>query len=223
MPYEKLCRIYTWVFVCILIFGYHPVDGAGRGSERARHHRYGQEQGQQEETRKRERLCCRQQYRNGDQCRRHILLEVAEAEAFRGLEVSHIGYLTTHLSLEELEKTGELTIWMIPAPNLLSEIVVYGNNPRVIVEEAIKKIPVNYSGNDNMLTAFYRETVQKRRRYISVSEAVMDVYKTDYNSRDVDRDKVQLLKGRRLLSQKQSDTLAVKWWEVPICPFIWTL
>ena len=83
---------------------------------------------------------------------------------------------------------------MIPAPNLLSEIVVYGNNPRVIVEEAIKKIPVNYSGNDNMLTAFYRETVQKRRRYISVSEAVMDVYKTDYNSRDVDRDKVQLLK-----------------------------
>ena len=90
-------------------------------------------------------------------------LKVAEAEAFRGLEVSHIGYLTTHLSLEELEKTGGLTIWMIPAPNLLSEIVVYGNNPRVIVEEAIKKIPVNYSGNDNMLTAFYRETVQKRR------------------------------------------------------------
>ena len=41
-------------------------------------------------------------------------LKVAEAEAFRGLEVSHIGYLTTHLSLEELEKTGELTIWMIP-------------------------------------------------------------------------------------------------------------
>lgn len=88
--------------------------------------------------------------------------------------------------------------------------MVYGNNPRVIVEEAIKKIPVNYSGNDNMLTAFYRETVQKRRRYISVSEAVMDIYKTDYNSRNVDRDKVQLLKGRRLLSQKQSDTLAVK-------------
>ena len=33
-------------------------------------------------------------------------LKVAEAEAFRGLEVSHIGYLTTHLSLEELAKKG---------------------------------------------------------------------------------------------------------------------
>lgn len=56
---------------------------------------------------------------------------------------------------------------MIPAPNLLSEIVVYGNNPRVIVGKAIKKIPVNYSGNDNMLTAFYRETVQGSAAAIS--------------------------------------------------------
>lgn len=69
---------------------------------------------------------------------------------------------------------------MIPAPNLLSEIVIFGNNGRAIVEEAIRKIPVNYSSGPNMLTAFYRETVQKRRRYISVSEAVIDVYKTSY-------------------------------------------
>ena len=61
-----------------------------------------------------------------------------------------------------------------------------------------------------MLTAFYRETVQKRRLYISVSEAVMDVYKTPYDKRDPELDKVQLQKGRRLLSQKGSDTLAVK-------------
>lgn len=137
-------------------------------------------------------------------------LKVSTTEGFRGVEFSHIGYLNTHLSLEELEKPDELTIWMIPAPNLLSEIVVYGNNPRIIVEEAIRKIPVNYAATDNMLTAFYRETVQKRRRYIGVSEAVMNVYKTAYDERDVNRDRVQLLKGRRLMSQKLSDTLAVK-------------
>ncbi|MEL5895400.1 carboxypeptidase-like regulatory domain-containing protein [Bacteroides sp. GD17] len=137
-------------------------------------------------------------------------LKVTEAEAFRGLEISHIGYLNTRLSLDEIGSGNSLTVWMIPAPNLLNEIVVYGNNPRVIVEEAIKKIPSNYSASNNMLTAFYRETVQKRRRYISVSEAVMDVYKTDYSNRDVGGDKVQLLKSRRLMSQRQSDTLAVK-------------
>lgn len=137
-------------------------------------------------------------------------LKVADAEAYRGLEVSHIGYLSTHISLEEIGRHKELTVWMIPAPNLLSEIVVYGSNPRTIVEEAVRKIPLNYSDSNTMLTAFYRETVRKGRRYISVSEAVMDVYKTDYSERETIRDKVQLLKGRRLLSQKQSDTLGVK-------------
>ena len=137
-------------------------------------------------------------------------LKIKDAEIVRGLEVSHIGYLNTQISLKENKDLSTLTVWMIPAPNLLSEIVISGNNARGIVEEAIRKIPVNYSPNENMLTTFYRETVQKRRRYISVSEAVIDVYKTAYNDRVPVKDKVQLQKGRRLLSQKNSDTLAVK-------------
>lgn len=137
-------------------------------------------------------------------------LKIKDAEIVRGLEVSHIGYLNTQISLKENKDLSTLTEWMMPAPNLLSEIVIFGNNARGIVEEAIRKIPVNYSPNENMLTTFYRETVQKRRRYISVSEAVIDVYKTAYNDRVPVKDKVQLQKGRRLLSQKTSDTLAVK-------------
>ena len=137
-------------------------------------------------------------------------LKIKDAEIVRGLEVSHIGYLNTQISLKENKDLSTLTVWMMPAPNLLSEIVIFGNNARGIIEEAIRKIPVNYSPNVSMLTTFYRETVQKRRRYISVSEAVIDVYKTAYNDRVPVRDKVQLQKGRRLLSQKTSDTLAVK-------------
>ena len=137
-------------------------------------------------------------------------LKIKDAEIVRGLEVSHIGYLNTQISLKENKDLSTLTVWMMPAPNLLSEIVIFGNNARGIIEEAIRKIPVNYSPNESMLTTFYRETVQKRRRYISVSEAVIDVYKTAYNDRVPVKDKVQLQKGRRLLSQKTSDTLAVK-------------
>lgn len=137
-------------------------------------------------------------------------LKIKDTETARGLEISHIGYLNTQISLKEKTDSSDFTIWMIPAPNLLSEIVIYGNNARGIVEEAIRKIPVNYPSDANMLTAFYRETVQKRRRYISVSEAVMDVYKTAYTNREPTNDRVQLQKGRRLLSQKASDTLAVK-------------
>lgn len=137
-------------------------------------------------------------------------LKIKDAEVVRGLEVSHIGYLNTQISLKENRDVADLTIWMLPAPNMLNEIFIFGNNARGLVEEAIKKIPANYAVDKNLLTAFYRETVQKRRRYISVSEAVIDVSKTAYSDREPSNDKVQLQKGRRLLSQKTGDTLAVK-------------
>lgn len=137
-------------------------------------------------------------------------LKINEAETIKGLEVSHIGYLNTEVSLKDNKDVTDLTVWMIPAPNLLSEIVIFGNNARGLVEEAIRKIPANYATGKTQMKAFYRETVQKRRRYISVSEAVIDVDKTAYSDRDPANDRVQIQKGRRLLSQKAADTLAVK-------------
>ena len=70
-------------------------------------------------------------------------LKIKDTETILGLEVSHIGYLNSQVSLKDKEDVSDLTIWMLPAPNLLSEIVVFGNNARGLVEEAIKKIPVN--------------------------------------------------------------------------------
>ena len=128
------------------------------------------------------------------------------------LELSHLGYSNTRLTASGAKEANQLnlTIWMTPTAKQLEEVVVYGGNARQIVEEALRKIPQNYPPTESMVNAFYRETVQKRHRYISISEAMMDVYKTPYDRRSVDRDKVQLTKARRLLSQKQSDTLAVK-------------
>lgn len=136
-------------------------------------------------------------------------LKVKSAEAIKDLEISHIGYQNIHVPLEK-ESLSDVVVWMTPHTNLLNEVVVYANEPRLIVEQAIKKIPVNYSANNNMLTGFYRETVQKGRRYISISEAVVDIYKTAYQDRNADHDKVQIHRGRRILSPKLSDTLAVK-------------
>ena len=49
----------------------------------------------------------------------------------------------------------------------------------------------------------------KRKHYIYVAEGVEDMYKTSY-TRQVGRDRVSIIKGRRLISQKESDTLGVK-------------
>lgn len=89
-------------------------------------------------------------------------------------------------------------------------ISLEGGKPDKIVAEAIKKIPVNYSPSRNLFTAFYRETVQKGKRYIGVSEAIVDVFKTPYTQRINNGERVQIKKGRRLISQNNRDTLAVK-------------
>lgn len=136
-------------------------------------------------------------------------LKIKKTQIPRELEISHIGYTNTHVPLVA-DNPSKLNIWMKPHTNELNEVVVFAKDPRMIVEKAISKISLNYSDKRNLLTGFYRETVQKGRRYIGISEAVIDISKTAYTDRTIDSDRLQILKGRRLLSQKSSDTLAVK-------------
>ena len=139
-------------------------------------------------------------------------LKVSQSEIKQGLLASYFGYMNTKISVEELLKVRNepLSIWMHPSTEWLNEVNVYGGSPRELVEKAISKIAVNYAEKDNMYQAFYRETIQKGRRYIGVAEAVMDVYKSEYRFRNVLRDRSQIIRGRRLVSQRAKDTLSVK-------------
>lgn len=133
---------------------------------------------------------------------------------------SCLGYRVRRLTASEckaLEAEGK-AVQMQASSVVLSEIVVKGiDKPRQLVEEAIGKIDVNYPQKPNLLRGFYRETTQKRSRFISVAEGVVDVYKSPYFKTDW-RDGVAILKGRRLLSQRRSDTLAVKLQGGPVLP-----
>ena len=138
-------------------------------------------------------------------------LKLSQADTGKGLVISHVGYLNVRLSGDELDTDKKrLTVWMVPHTLTLKDVNVFGGDPRKLVEKAILQIPHSYSDKNQMFSAFYRETIQKGSRYIGISEAVMDVYKSDYKKRAIYLDRVQLLKGRRLASQKRKDTLAVK-------------
>lgn len=138
----------------------------------------------------------------------------------RAVTFSCLGYRTQRLSAAEckaLEAEGK-AVQLQSSSVVLSEIVVKGvDKPRELVERAIEKIAVNYPQESNLLRGFYRETAQKRNRFISVAEGVVDVYKTPYFKMDW-RDGVAILKGRRLLSQRKGDTLAVKLQGGPVLP-----
>ena len=132
------------------------------------------------------------------------------------IKVSHVGYKTRQVKLSQ-ENTQGLKVRLVPTTIQLREIVVRTANPRELVDIAISKIPENYSKVPELLKAFYRETAMKRKHYIYVAEGVEDMYKTPY-TRSVHRDRVSIVKGRRLLSQKHSDTLGVKVLGGPVLP-----
>ncbi|MBP7938734.1 MAG: carboxypeptidase-like regulatory domain-containing protein [Parabacteroides sp.] len=135
-------------------------------------------------------------------------IKVQDSLQAKVVEISHIGYYNYRISLTGNDMVDE-NVMLTQNANVLEEVVVRAHDPRMLVEEAMNRIGKNYSEKPTLLTGFYRETAQKGKRYINISEAIIDVYKTPYDE-DASRDRVQIFKGRALLSQKASDTLIVK-------------
>jgi len=136
-------------------------------------------------------------------------LKISKALHVSEIEFSCIGYFNARVTISG-DQTQERTFLMTPKNIQLNEVEISGwKDPRDLVQAAIRKVDANYSLNPNLMTGFYRETIQKRRKYINLSEAVIHIYKSGYTS-PPEHDRVQILKGRKLISQKASDTLGVK-------------
>ncbi|MDR0541707.1 MAG: carboxypeptidase-like regulatory domain-containing protein [Dysgonamonadaceae bacterium] len=138
-----------------------------------------------------------------------FILKISNDLDVREIELSCLGYYNARYGIERSNRPGQV-FFMAPRTVELQEVeVVSWKNPADLVEAAIRKISKNYSQSPNLLTCFYRETIQKRRKYITISEAVTDVYKSSYQN-DVTSDRTRILKGRKLLSPNRKDTLGVK-------------
>lgn len=149
-------------------------------------------------------------------------LKIPENRSANGVNAELLGYKSYFIPGDKLESKSRsaVTIWLEPSTRMLKEVTVYGADPRSLIETAIKKIPQNYPVERNLFSSFYRETVQKGKRYIGVSEAIVGVMKSSYKSRTISGDRVQIEKGRRLVSQRRGDTLAVKVVGGPVIPVV---
>ncbi len=135
-------------------------------------------------------------------------IKIKDSLNAKNIKISHLGYSnhTQHIRKEDM---NDVQIFLTPNENLLEEITVLGFDAEALVRRAMSKIETNYSPNTALLEGFYRETIRKRRTYINVSEAIIEVYKTPY-SQDLNRDMVQVYKGRKLISPNPQDTLMVR-------------
>jgi hypothetical protein len=124
------------------------------------------------------------------------------------ISVSHIGYKSSRFFIEDLTR-GDTDLLIDPHVVMLGEVSVRPTDARAIVASALTRTSENYPVVPYRLTGFYRETIRQRRDYVSVSEAVVDIYQASYGSAH-DRDMFRIVKGRKSGNIKRADTLLVK-------------
>lgn len=123
------------------------------------------------------------------------------------LIISYIGYEQKSIAVSEL-KSDKNKIKLSVLTVSLDAITVFPKDPDLLIQAVLNNRKENYTQDENMMTAFYRETIKKGRNYASLSEAVIDVYKHAYNNHK--NDAVKLLKGRKSVDYSKLDTLVFK-------------
>jgi hypothetical protein len=137
-------------------------------------------------------------------------LKVGDLSTSKTLEVSFVGYKNKSVPLSDLKENGSKNVISLEtAPIPIKEIIVKPLDPVSIVEKAISNISKNYESVPNLMTAFYRETIRKNRTYVSIGEAVVEIFKAPYNS-DLRFDGARIYKGRKSSDVEKMDTVLFK-------------
>ena len=138
-----------------------------------------------------------------------FVLKIKDSIQAKAIEFSRIGYFSSRIPVNGENRLNE-TFYLTPNEKELKPVTVESwKNPEELVREALGRVASNYSDKPDLLTGFYRETAQKGKKFVNISEAVINIYKSSYEKGIAD-DRVQIFKGRSLLTTKASDTLAVK-------------
>ncbi len=124
------------------------------------------------------------------------------------LIIRHLGYSNRAIPVVTLIDNPNNHISLIPSPIQLSELHVISGDGTHLLQDALRRIPENYSSEPNMMVAFYRESVKKGSRYISLVEAVLDIYKASYKSYSNDQARIYI--GRKATDISPRDTVLMK-------------
>lgn len=139
-----------------------------------------------------------------------FIIKIGEALTSKNLEISYLGYKNKIVSISSLRDNGyKNVISMEQAPIPIKEIIVKPIDPEDIVRKAIGKINKNYESVPNLMTAFYRETIRKNRTYVSIGEAVVEIFKAPYENA-VRFDGARIYKGRKNTDVEKMDTVLFK-------------
>lgn len=136
-----------------------------------------------------------------------FILKVPEQHAGKNLVVSFIGYEKKLIPLSALKTEGnDIPLDMTTVS--LVEVSVFPSDPDLLIRAVMNRRDQNYLDVPTSKTAFYRETIKKGWSYVSLTEAVVDIYKHPYNSSRSDQAK--LIIGRKSTDYGKIDTLVFR-------------
>jgi hypothetical protein len=135
-----------------------------------------------------------------------FLLKVPKKIINKTVTVSFLGYTSKVLKLSDL--TEKITIKLETHIEELTEVEITIKDAKTLIQEVLKRKKENYFDELTTMTAFYRETIKKRRSYVSLSEAVVEINKQPYTSNR--NDILRIHKSRKSTDYKKLDTIAFK-------------
>ena len=123
------------------------------------------------------------------------------------LLISFLGYKNKVISIQDL-KPEKNVLYLEPSNTLLEEVVVKAGDAKNVYSGVLANRLQNYGDDPIQMTAFYRETIRKRRTYVSLSESIINVLKQPFLGGS--QDQVSLFKGRKNADYTKLDTVNFK-------------
>lgn len=137
-----------------------------------------------------------------------FVLKVANKYLDSKVVISLLGYNTRVLSLSELSDKNNIINLSAAVTELSAVNISAFKDANNLVSRVFEEKSKNIQNESVYMTAFYRETIKRRTRNVSLTEAIVNILKKPYTSSL--RDVIQLGKARKSTDYKRLDTLSVK-------------
>ena len=136
-------------------------------------------------------------------------LKIAKDLNVESFKFSYLGYGNQSKPVSTFLNEKNSVIKLQPISATIKEVTIRPLSGSEMIDEILKKVKENYNTEPQMLTGFYRETIKNRRNYVSISEAVVEIYKSGYTS-PFQMDQVRIDRGRKSADVEKMDTLLFK-------------
>jgi len=126
------------------------------------------------------------------------------------LEIASLGYVSKDILLYDLSKYKTNIIRLVPAVEVLDEVVVEGvrRTPKrsgvgkkmsavQIVDKAIKYLPLNYPTAPFNTVGYYRDFQRNENKYINLNEALFEVWDQGFGASDHETTKIRIYEYKR--------------------------